>query len=1241
MLLFVMMLLGQVGWGQISITNGSAVVENFNGIGSTATASLPSNWKFSAAGQGSSSLSYYSNAANLTATTAAASSGSPTAGGRYNWGNGTTTTDRAIGFMTSGSYSSPNSIMAWYRNISGVQINDISVSFDFERYRINSNTCSVAFYTSTDGTTWTSRSGGDISTTEFAVGASSYTFTGGTTSSKTVSLTGVNIANNSHFYLMWVVTNTNSSSSQGIGLDNVSLTATLATIPTITGAATATAFTTTYGTASAAQSFSVSGSNLTANLVATAPTGFEVSSDGNTYGATATFTQTSGSVNGTLRIRLASTAAVSGSYNSQNIELSSDGAASLNIATSASGNAVSAKELTITGLSAADKDYDGTTTVSVTGTPEYSGLVNSELFSVTGAVTWAFPDANVGANKTLTRTGSYDAPSTNYTVTQPSLTASINAVVPGAPSISSVNAGDAQLTVTFTPPASNGGATITNYEYSTNDGSSWVTPSPANTSSPFIISGLTNGTTYDIKIRAVNSVGSGSASSAVQGTPTAPTTPTIFAAGTLSVVSTTYGTASASPTSFTVSGSALTNDITVAAPTGFEVSSGSVYSSTIILNQIGGSVASTTIYVRLAATTNVGTYSGSIELSSTGATSQNVATVSSTVSAKTLTITGLLGNNKPYDGTTVATATGTALLDGVVSGDEANLTLNGIPTYTFFSANAGLNISIITTGYLLGGSAAGNYSLVQPTLSADISKVTLTITADDQSIPFGTPVATVTGSGSYSPSGFVNGENASVLGGIVTYTTTYTSSTPVGANVATITPVTSSLTATNYSFSAVNGNISVNVAVPSLISPSSSSISTSTAILGANISSDGGAALTERGTVWGTSAGPDGNSLAEGGTSVGSYSHQRIDFTPNTVYYYRGYAVNSAGTGYSSDGTFTTLHNAPTSLAASSISKSGFTANWSAPTGGGSATFTYTLQYSTTSDFSSGNNSVTGISSSTLSQAVTGLTAGTQYWYRVMVVNVGGNSAWSSPQTLTTTFESPGVLLSEENFTFSGQLTSNGYVVANSGGTTPNPLTAASNSALSYSNYASSGFGGGLPINTSGEDLLRLFSSQASSATVYCSFLMNVSGTQANGDYFFAISPTLSSTTAFKARTFIKTSGAGFVVGISTSTNTAVWGSTVFSLNTTYNVVVKYQFTSGTSAVASIYVNPSLTAEPSSPEVSQTESTPANAPADISNFVIRQGSASNAPALTIDGIRIATGWGAVTGNPQYSDWELQ
>jgi hypothetical protein len=198
--------------------------------------------------------------------------------------------------------------------------------------------------------------------------------------------------------------------------------------PTITGAATALAFTTTYGTSSSSQNFSISGSNLTGNLVATAPAGFEVSSDGTSYGNTATFVQSGGSASGTLRVRLAAIAAVSGSYNSQNIVLSSTGAASINLATASSGNLVTAKVLTISGLTAANKDVDGTPTASVTGTPTYVGLVNSENFPVSGAVTWAFPDSAVGADKVLTRIGTYNSPSANYTVTQPTLTASIRAL---------------------------------------------------------------------------------------------------------------------------------------------------------------------------------------------------------------------------------------------------------------------------------------------------------------------------------------------------------------------------------------------------------------------------------------------------------------------------------------------------------------------------------------------------------------------------------------------------------------------------------------------------------------------------------------------------------------------------------------------------------------------------------------------------------------------------------------------
>ena len=175
--------------------------------------------------------------------------------------------------------------------------------------------------------------------------------------------------------------------------------------PAIAGAATAAAFTTTYGTASAAQGFSLSGVNLWANITATAPAGFEVSSDGTTYGGTATFTQSGGSASGTLRLRLAATAAVSGSYNSQTIALTSSYATTVYVTTAASGNTVSTKALGVTGLAAADKFYDGTVTASLSGTPALvpGDIVGSDNVSLVsgGTPVGAFADAEVGSGKAV------------------------------------------------------------------------------------------------------------------------------------------------------------------------------------------------------------------------------------------------------------------------------------------------------------------------------------------------------------------------------------------------------------------------------------------------------------------------------------------------------------------------------------------------------------------------------------------------------------------------------------------------------------------------------------------------------------------------------------------------------------------------------------------------------------------------------------------------------------------------
>jgi len=84
------------------------------------------------------------------------------------------------------------------------------------------------------------------------------------------------------------------------------------------------------------------------------------------------------------------------------------------------------------------------------------------------------------------------------------------ATYPDPPAITSVTPSAQSAIVIFTA-GSNNGATITNYQYSVDNGSTWINRNPVSANSPLIITGLTNGQTYQIKLRAVNSIGYGNA----------------------------------------------------------------------------------------------------------------------------------------------------------------------------------------------------------------------------------------------------------------------------------------------------------------------------------------------------------------------------------------------------------------------------------------------------------------------------------------------------------------------------------------------------------------------------------------------------------------------------------------------------------------------------------------------------------------------------------------------------------
>jgi len=155
-------------------------------------------------------------------------------------------------------------------------------------------------------------------------------------------------------------------------------------------------------------------------------------------------------------------------------------------------------------------------------------------------------------------------------------TAAITAVAPGVPTLGTPTLGDLQINVPVTAPASNGGSTITKYQFSTDGGATWMDRTDtATVSSPIVIKFLSTdgttpivaGTTYPVQIRAVNSASSpnglGTTSVSVVAA-TAPGAPTA-----VSATATGQSTATVSFTAPTSNGgSAITSYMVTSSPGG-------------------------------------------------------------------------------------------------------------------------------------------------------------------------------------------------------------------------------------------------------------------------------------------------------------------------------------------------------------------------------------------------------------------------------------------------------------------------------------------------------------------------------------------------------------------------------------------------------------------------------------------------------------------------------------------------
>jgi outer membrane protein OmpA-like peptidoglycan-associated protein len=150
--------------------------------------------------------------------------------------------------------------------------------------------------------------------------------------------------------------------------------------------------------------------------------------------------------------------------------------------------------------------------------------------------------------------------------------------------------------------------------------------------------------------------------------------------------------------------------------------------------------------------------------------------------------------------------------------------------------------------------------------SFSIAKAPVTVTADAQSVAYGTSAATVTGAGSVSYNGFKGSDTSSVVTGTntITYTTTYTATTAAETSGVTITPVVTGLSATNYAFTAVNGTVTVTKANQTALTLTSTSGTYGTAL---TLVTSGG---TTAGSVTYAVANGTASTCAESGGSLTS-----------------------------------------------------------------------------------------------------------------------------------------------------------------------------------------------------------------------------------------------------------------------------------------------------------------------------------------------------------------------------------
>jgi trimeric autotransporter adhesin len=365
----------------------------------------------------------------------------------------------------------------------------------------------------------------------------------------------------------------------------------------------------------------------------------------------------------------------------------------------------------VIGVTAANKTYDGTTEATLnTSAATLEGVVPGDTVTLlTSGATGSFATAHVGAGITVIVSGLLltGADAGNYSLSQPTTTADIT---PAALNVNGITAANKTYDRTTAATLDTSAATLLGVV--PGDSVMLVT---GGATGIFATPNVGTGITVIVSSLLLTGADAGNYS-LTEPTTTANITPATLDVNGITAANKTYDRTTAAM--LNTSGATLLG----------------VISGDVVTLVTSGAVGS-------FATPNVGTgitviVSG---LLLSGADAGNYALTEPTTTANikpaTVDVNGVTAANKTYDGTTAAALdTSGAVLVGVVPGDTVTLDTSGA-VGTFTTPNVGADITVIVSGLLLSGADAGNYTLMEPLTTADITPRALDvsgITADDK-----------------------------------------------------------------------------------------------------------------------------------------------------------------------------------------------------------------------------------------------------------------------------------------------------------------------------------------------------------------------------------------------------------------------------------------------------------------------------------------------------------------------------